>query len=306
MTSITEQQVVFDHYVDCIEREACGKKLTTCEAIFLQDLETNGGKQGTPQGLWKEDTDLSAIGIRAKDVDRIRCRLMLAINEATRDHPEQQVPYTIYDLVRRLIDNFVERRDQLPAKPQTADGVVFRRFAAGTPKGGDCMVQADYLYTLVIVGMQTGFSASWDERTIAGVMAEIHEAVTHNVPIIFVVSDPSRYGQIERRLLELVQGYNKYYRYRDYYSDSSGAMQVAEACEVFEYTCERFRICGVNTHINVFFTAMELAKRFPGARLEIVERACNDAYAADPRDARMKFEYYSRDHKFSNFIFDSE
>ena len=168
-------------------------------------------------------------------------------------------------------------------------------------------------YTLVITDMLEGFKASHNERTIAGVRAEIEKAMAASAPIIFVVTDPLLYGRIQPQLLEAVQDYDsalwtvetKFYRHGDWYSDSSGALQVAEACEVFEYPSCRFRICGVNTHICVFFTAMELSKRFPLALLQIVLGACNDQWAPDPAEARQTFEYYSRQHGFKGYVFDT-
>jgi hypothetical protein len=167
-------------------------------------------------------------------------------------------------------------------------------------------------YTLVIVDMQTGFPASQDKRTIEGVMAEIRQAKACNASIIFIESDPGQYGKIDERLLSLVRDYNsdlwtlerKAYRCDLYWSASSGGLQVAEACEVFEFPTNRFRICGVHTHICVFFTAMELNRILPHAQLEIVARACNDGYADSPAEAQRLFEHYAPVHNFSSFRFD--
>ncbi len=165
------------------------------------------------------------------------------------------------------------------------------------------------LYTLVIVDMQPGFSASNDERTILAVLDEIRRAIKHGAAIIVIESDRKKYGSTHAVLLELLASYDsdrwsietKFWRHNDQYSPHSGALQVDEACEVFGFPTERFRVCGVNTDICVFFTAMELAKQYALSKLEIVMRACNVPDLGFPVDAAKSFRYYAGVHKFSNY-----
>lgn len=139
------------------------------------------------------------------------------------------------------------------------------------------------LYTLVIVDMQPGFSASNDARTITAVMDEIRLAIASGASIVVIESDRKKYGSTHAELLNLMADYDpdrwsvetKFWRHNDQYSPHSGALQVSEACEVFGFPTGRFRVCGVNTDICVFFTAMELGKRYAKSKLEIVMRACN-------------------------------
>lgn len=165
------------------------------------------------------------------------------------------------------------------------------------------------LYTLVIVDMQPGFSASNDKRTIKAVMEEIRRAIKDGAFIIVIESDRKKYGSTHAELLDLLADYDserwsietKFWRYNDQYSPHSGALQVAEACEVFGFPTGRFRVCGVNTDICVFFTAMELGKRFPLSKLEIVMRACNVPELGFAVDTAKSFRYYAGVHKFTNF-----
>jgi nicotinamidase-related amidase len=164
-------------------------------------------------------------------------------------------------------------------------------------------------YTLLIVDMQSGFAAANDERTINGVLDEIHAAIALGAPIIVIESDRKKYGQTHAVLLDALAAYDpdlwtvetKFWRYNDQYSPHSGALQVAEACEVFGYTTQLFRVCGVNTDICVFFTAMQLGKSFPASRLEIVMTACNVPDFGFEVDTAKSFRYYAGVHSFTNF-----
>lgn len=166
-------------------------------------------------------------------------------------------------------------------------------------------------YTLVIVDMQPGFSAADDARTINGTMDEIRTAMALNMPIIFVISDEEKYGALNPDLVNLVKnsGYDpdlwsielKFYRYGERFSASSGCKQVDEACEVFGFPTNRFRFCGVNTDICVFFTAMELGKLYPQSCMEIVMRACNVMSTGISVDTAKVFAMYADDHDFTNY-----
>lgn len=164
-------------------------------------------------------------------------------------------------------------------------------------------------FTLVIVDMQPGFSAANDERTIDGVLDEIRAAIACGAPVIIIDSDRKKYGDTHKVLLDALAAYDpdrwtvetKFWRYDDQFSAHSGALQVEEACEVFDYTTQRFRVCGVNTDICVFFTAMQLGKRFPASSLEIVMRACNVPDTGFEVDSAKVFGYYAGVHSFSNF-----
>ncbi len=166
-------------------------------------------------------------------------------------------------------------------------------------------------YTLVIVDMQPGFPAANDTRTISGTMDEIRTAMQLNMPIIFVISDEEKYGALNPELVNLVKnsGYDedlwsielKFYRYDEPFSASSGCKQVDEACEVFGFPTNRFRFCGVNTDICVFFTAMELGKVYPQSCMEIVMRACNVMSVGFPVDTAKAFAMYAGDHGFTNY-----
>jgi nicotinamidase-related amidase len=164
-------------------------------------------------------------------------------------------------------------------------------------------------YTLVIVDMQPGFSAANDERTINGVLDEIRSAIALGAPVVLIESDRAKYGKTHNVLLDALASYNpdlwtvetKFWRYGDDYSPHSGALQVDEACEVFGFTTRRFRVCGVNTDICVFFTAMQLGKRFPATSLEIVMRACNVPDIGFEVDTEKAFRYYAGVHAFTNY-----
>jgi hypothetical protein len=138
-------------------------------------------------------------------------------------------------------------------------------------------------YTLVVVDMQPGFKASLDADTLMGVLDEIRAAMAARMPIIVLQTMVDVYGNTLDAVMNLVRTYDdklwvvqdKIRRYKRDFSGSDGSYEVMEAVEVLEFPGDHFRLCGVNSDVCVFLTAMVLNKELPDARIEIVKRACN-------------------------------
>jgi len=59
-------------------------------------------------------------------------------------------------------------------------------------------------------------------------------------------------------------------------ADIDGSARVAHALKAMDVVCERFIVCGINTHACIEATAVGLTKLFPQSRIEVVASACND------------------------------
>jgi len=138
-------------------------------------------------------------------------------------------------------------------------------------------------YTLVVVDMQPGFKASLDADTLMGVLDEIRAAMAARMPIIVLQACAEICGNTLDAVINLLRTYDlnlwvvqdKIRRYGRDFSGSDGSFEVMEAVEILEFPSDRFRLCGVNSDVCVFLTAMVLNKELPDARIEIVKRACN-------------------------------
>ncbi|GEM_PF-3374036 len=128
--------------------------------------------------------------------------------------------------------------------------------------------------------------------------------------IVFVEAKPEEYGATDQRLLAPVRDYEpglwwverKQYRRDDPNWAHSGAHQVEEVCAVLGLATDRFRVCGVNTDICVFFTMLGLNRLYPEARLELVERACNTPYCDSRPLAVRDFHMYAARYGLGSYV----
>ncbi len=133
-------------------------------------------------------------------------------------------------------------------------------------------------YTLVVVDMQPDFEASNNPATIANVKREIIEAKAKQMPILFLEVpyfsplDERGLRHTHQELTQLVKFYPNTTRYPIEKLRSDGSYQVLWACEQNHYTNSHFRICGVNTNICVYETAVGLSQN---GVVEVIKNACN-------------------------------
>ncbi len=134
-------------------------------------------------------------------------------------------------------------------------------------------------YTLVVVDMQTGFEAAHEPTTLACVKREINSAFQNNNPIIFLEVpyfsplDETGLGHTLRELTQPVINYNKAKVVEKMYSD--GSWFVLDACQRNNFDPSHIRICGVNSDVCVFFTAIGLAASKEVGLIEVITDACN-------------------------------
>lgn len=162
-------------------------------------------------------------------------------------------------------------------------------------------------YTLVVVDMQSAFKASQGESVLLGVAAEIKLAIASGQPVVILESNPRLNGPTHRCLTDLLQGYDTLRHIvltkdgRGLGMGSGGGREVAEACDFLGFPTERFRLCGVNTDICVFFTTLELSRHFGGPQLELVRNACSSQWCDSEEQEWASFAYYARFHEMSSY-----
>lgn len=133
---------------------------------------------------------------------------------------------------------------------------------------------------LVVVDMQSRFSAANDKTTIEAVAAEIRGAIARQEPIVVLeLAIPSMspsFCRTHQCLLDILESReNPAFWVLKLKSTVDGAREVLTACNTFGFSQEHFRLCGVNTALCVYETAMGLARRRPGAKVEVLRRAVN-------------------------------
>ncbi len=135
---------------------------------------------------------------------------------------------------------------------------------------------------LVVVDMQSRFAAANCPTTIAAVEAEIKAARARQEPIVVLeLAIPSLHPEFHRthkRLLEVLdEPDNQAFWVLKLKSTVDGSKEVLTACRSFGFSTEHFRIVGVNTSMCVYETAVGIARRCPGRRVEVLAHAVNDS-----------------------------
>lgn len=129
--------------------------------------------------------------------------------------------------------------------------------------------------TLVVVDMQTGFAAAHCKATRAAVLREIQRAARLGWGIVVLEVNPDKY---ESTFAELIAPLNhgacgRWVR-KSKMSDS-GAFEVQDAINKYEYPHELIRVCGVNIQACVKDTVTQLQQLYGNSRIEIIQDACN-------------------------------
>lgn len=158
-------------------------------------------------------------------------------------------------------------------------------------------------YTLVVVDMQSNFTAANDARTVANVGREIRAAMAggHDVVVVSIPywspMDEEGLPPVHPQLTKLLVGY-PHQASCSKLSWQYGGSNVVNCCQRGNLGTERFRLVGVNAggwirEANgalrldretgkplatgcVFCMAIELSQVVPNAAIEVVQDACND------------------------------
>ena len=132
--------------------------------------------------------------------------------------------------------------------------------------------------TLVVIDMQTDFSAARPDWIRQAVLAQINRARDSNMAIVvleYLSREPLRfYGVTHEELIAAARGHSHFTMRAKAVPDGSEC--VAAACQAMSVAEEEFVVCGVNTHACVEATVLGLFNLFPTCRIEVVANACND------------------------------
>lgn len=137
-------------------------------------------------------------------------------------------------------------------------------------------------YTLVVIDCQPGFQAASEDWLQASVMHRIEIAVSLGAAVILVELCPAgnkaTFANIQSKYAEAAgrATVSKYVR--------DASPPVRSACEKGGFPTSRFELCGVNTELCVYGTALGLLSEFPEARLDIACEACNTESSNNPWD----------------------
>lgn len=135
---------------------------------------------------------------------------------------------------------------------------------------------------LVIVDMQPRFQASHDPAVLAGVAEAIRGAKARQEPIVvleFAIKGmiPPVYSPTHKSLTDILEDpADPAFWSLKFKFTVGGAREVLIACKDFGFADTHFRVCGVNTSQCVYETALGLANKRPGCRVEVLSAAVND------------------------------
>jgi nicotinamidase-related amidase len=127
------------------------------------------------------------------------------------------------------------------------------------------------MYTLVVVDMQSRFSASNHIAIRNNVAREIKDAMNHNAGIVFLEFTSN--GPTQPELIDLTMGYK--HSYVALKSMDDGSKECWTVVNHYELPARHFRVVGVNTSYCVRATVEGLAKLYPEAVIDVIADACN-------------------------------
>jgi nicotinamidase-related amidase len=138
-------------------------------------------------------------------------------------------------------------------------------------------------YALVVVDMQYSFENSMNATLENNCIREILKAVKDNAPIIFLEYDGM--DDTLESLTECVKNYKNYYIEVKY--DDDGSEEVEQIVLNNKLPKRKFKVCGVNTDCCVADTVFGLTEKFPTAKVEVIEDACNSSWSHENGIARL-------------------
>ena len=141
--------------------------------------------------------------------------------------------------------------------------------------------------TLVIIDMQTGFSAANAPETIAAVVHQVKLAKRRQAGIVVAEydfderEDSPVFGKTHNKIIEAIGNY-KHVEFLIKRSDD-GSKEIVEALRRKQFNQKRIRLCGVNTRCCVLATAAGypphnsggLLSKLSKSKIEVEFDACN-------------------------------
>ena len=132
--------------------------------------------------------------------------------------------------------------------------------------------------TLVIVDMQKELPASRPEWLRQAVRDLIDRARAENMAVValeyFSYDPPRFFGNTYEELISAARGMQHFAMRAK--ADMDGSARVADALQSMALFCDKFIVCGINTHACVQATAVGLCRLFPDSMIEVAASACND------------------------------
>lgn len=126
-------------------------------------------------------------------------------------------------------------------------------------------------YTLLIVDMQRAFEASQKPSVIKNCQSLVAQAMKDKAAVIFL--EYKDYGKTHSDITSLTKKYKKAYQVIKYEDDGSNeTVKKLKKCKLPE---RKLRVCGVNTTYCVAATVKGLTSQLPGAKIEVIGKACN-------------------------------
>jgi len=158
---------------------------------------------------------------------------------------------------------------------------------------------------LVVIDLQIKFAAS--TLVLEAAKKEILRAIALKMPIVILQCDTDYFGETHSCLTDLLKDYDTLRHIVLTKQDvgqlagaTNGGPQVKEAIDLLGFPTDCFRLCGVNTEICVFFTALELSRLYPFSRIELVQDACASQYCEKEREW-VSFAYYAQFHNMATY-----
>jgi hypothetical protein len=148
-------------------------------------------------------------------------------------------------------------------------------------KGGVMNTQTTAMiepYTLVIIDMQDGFSASRDARIQKNILRRIDKAKREGQAVIvlqMVKRGDEDYGTTYEFIFNALADYDPNLWTVLDKSGVSGAAEIAKACRQLGFSTRRFMLAGVDSDQCVITTGFRLQQLFRGSGIQFIKNACN-------------------------------
>lgn len=129
-------------------------------------------------------------------------------------------------------------------------------------------------YTLVVVDMQTYFSAANDKSVLQNCKNEVAKAMDKGAAIIFV--EFIGCGRTIPGLVKLTKYYDRVFIVRK--DDDDGSREVRKVIKDNKLPANKIKVCGVNTDCCVLETVLGLNTLMKPSKMKVLAYACNSEY----------------------------
>jgi hypothetical protein len=137
-------------------------------------------------------------------------------------------------------------------------------------------------YSLLIIDMQSYFSAAHNSRVLKGCTREIKRAMQDKAAIIYLEYGWENYEPTLPILTNLTDQYKRAYHVFKYTDD--GSKEAADLIWRHNLPKRNIRVAGVNSNFCVRSTVEGLIKRMPHSRVHVIADACDCNSTASHRD----------------------